>query len=70
MTIKINDDALRRAIDKWESQVPIEILLSVTALKEHMLKENGIEIGSWVGLNNPKVVDEKKYITFLLKYGS
>lgn len=63
----IDDDIVRRAINKWESTAPIEVLLDINALKEHMIAEYGIKLTStW----NIVVVDEKKYTMFLLKFGS
>lgn len=69
MTNRVNDDAVYRAINKWEADAPIEILLDLTKLKEHMIKEHGILFDSWLG-HNLTVVDEKKYMMFLLRYGS
>ena len=68
--IKIDDLALHRAISKWESQVPLEIMLNLGALRKHMLEENGITLGSWAGYQDPKVIDEKKYLMFLLKFSN
>lgn len=65
---KVDDLALHRAINKWESEVPIEILLDSRALKKHMREQNGIELGSWLENQDPKIVDEKKYLMFLLKF--
>lgn len=69
MTNRVNDDAVHRAINKWESDAPVEILLDIKKLKEHMLKEHGISFNSWLG-QDLTVVDEKKYMMFLLRYGS
>jgi hypothetical protein len=70
MTYKIDDEALQRAVNKWEATAPIKILLNIRALKEHMISENGIKFNTWLGLTGPVVVDEKKYLMFLLRYGS
>ena len=68
MTYKIDNKMLHNAINKWEETAPIEILLNIKALKEHMISENGIKFNSWVGMTGPEVVDEKKYVMFLLRY--
>jgi len=77
MTHTINDDAFFKAIDRWEATAPIELLLDTRALKSHMISEHGID---WVpmlihtgiygpGLAGPtKIVDEKKYLMFLLRF--
>jgi hypothetical protein len=66
--MKIDNDALLRAVNKWEATAPVEILLNMKALREHMVQENGIRFGTWIGLTDPIVVDEKKYTMFLLRY--
>lgn len=68
MTYKINNDMLFKAINKWEATAPIEILLDIQALKDHMISKNGIKFNSWIGMTDPEVVDEKKYVMFLLRY--
>jgi hypothetical protein len=71
MTHNVNDEALHRAINKWEETAPIEVLLDINALKAHMLKENGIKIQTWItGPSQITVVDQVKYTMFLLRYGS
>lgn len=64
----IDNESMRRAIGRWEADVPVGVLLDLRALRLHMLEENGIDMGSWVGLMGSRVVDERKYLIFLLKY--
>ena len=64
----IDNESMRRAIGRWEADVPVGVLLDLRALRLHMLEENGIDMGSWVGLTGSRVVDERKYLIFLLKY--
>ena len=64
----IDPEAIHRSIKRWEATAPVDLLLNISALKKHMLEENGIEFGSWVGLIPHKIVDEKKYVMFILKY--
>jgi hypothetical protein len=66
----IDDETMLRAVNKWESTAPIELLLDIKALKEHMISEHGLKFTSWIGLHKPIVVDEKKYVMFLLRFGS
>jgi hypothetical protein len=65
---KIDDMAFYRAINKWEETAPVELLLSIPALKDHMIKEYGIRFYSIEGIDKFDIVDEKKYMMFLLKY--
>jgi hypothetical protein len=65
---EIDDVAVWRAINKWEETAPIELMLSIPALKDHMIKEYGIKISALGGIDKPEIVDEKKYMMFLLKY--
>jgi hypothetical protein len=58
----------RRAINNWEETAPIELILSISALKNHMLEEYGIRISAPGGIDIHEIVDEKKYLIFLLKY--
>jgi hypothetical protein len=67
MVTKIDLQAYQKAIDNWESTAPAKLLLDMNALREHMLSVNGITFGAF--FSQPKVVDEKKYVMFLLKYG-
>ena len=64
----IDDEMLSNAINNWEATAPIELLLDIKALNEHMTKENGIRLGFTGGLRNTVVVDEKKYTMFLLRW--
>jgi hypothetical protein len=64
---KINEQALRQAINKWEETVPISIALNPKALRKHMLNEHGINLPVFPS-TNISVVDEKKYLLFLLKF--
>ncbi len=64
----INNEMFWRAFNKWEETAPIEIILSITALKKHMIEEYGIKISALGEIDKPEIVDEKKYIVFLLKY--
>ncbi len=65
---KIDDMAVWRAISKWEETAPIELLLSIPVLKNHMINEYGIKISALGEIDKPEIVDEKKYMIFLLKY--
>lgn len=62
---KINDDALCNSVDNWEKDAPIQLLLDLKLLKEYMREVNGIDY-SWLGEH--KIVDEKKYTMFLLRW--
>jgi hypothetical protein len=64
----INNEMFWRAFNKWEETTPIEIILSITALKKHMIEEYGIKISAMGGMVKSEIVDEKKYMMFLLKY--
>ena len=69
MTQKIDSAAFLKALNKWEETAPIEILLNITALKEHMLNENGIKFSPAVWkYSDMVIVDEQKYLMFLLRY--
>jgi hypothetical protein len=68
MTHKIDNKMLYEAINRWEETAPINLLLDIKSLNDHMLSYNGIEINSWMS-KNARVVDEKKYLMFLLRYG-
>jgi hypothetical protein len=67
MTNLIDDNMVWRAINKWEENAPISLLLNIHALKEHMVKEYGIQLSSAIG-GRIEVVDEKKYTMFILRY--
>jgi hypothetical protein len=77
MTDTINDDTFFKAIGRWYTTAPIELLLDLKALNAHMISEHGID---WfptlihTGIDGPgmsgptKIVDEKKYLMFLLRF--
>ena len=67
--MNIENETLFNAINKWEETAPTELLLDINALKAHMFSEHGIEMTSWIGLRPHRIVDEKKYVMFLLKFG-
>jgi hypothetical protein len=60
----IDEDALRKATNKWEEEAPIELLIDVAAYKQHFLEEHGINIT----LGKNIVVDEQKYMLFILRW--
>lgn len=64
----IDDDALKLAIYKWEETVSIKEAFNTVALKAHLLEEWGIKVDG--GFNNwgVTIVDESKYMMFLLKF--
>lgn len=61
----VDDNALWNAINNWERNAPIELLLDLKSLQAHMREVNGIEY-QWLGKH--KIVDEKKYMMFLLRW--
>ena len=63
---KIDGEALYRAINKWEETAPAELLLDMKAYKDYFLNEWGIKIGSIIAEHT--VVNEKKYMLFLLRW--
>lgn len=63
---KIDGESLYRAINKWEETAPIELILDMKAYKDYFLKEWGIKIGTFG--HEHTVVDEKKYMMFLLRW--
>jgi hypothetical protein len=63
---KIDGEALYRAINKWEETAPAELLLDMKAYKDYFLNEWGIKIGS-ITVDHT-VVNEKKYMLFLLRW--
>lgn len=65
---KINNTQLWAAIDRWEKTAPMSILLDTRALKKHVLEQHGIDLRTWG--QDPIVVDEKKYVAFLLKFSA
>jgi hypothetical protein len=68
MIHKIDEMAFWRAINKWEETAPVELILSIHELKNHMINEYGIKFYSVRGIDKFDIVDEKKYMIFLLKY--
>lgn len=64
--IKIDGEALYRAVNNWEENAPLELLLDMQAYKDYFLNEWGIRIGSIISEHT--VVDEKKYMLFLLRW--
>lgn len=66
MTHKIDNKMLLRAINKWEETAPLALLLDHRAVRKHILEEYGIQIG----IGYTTVVDEGKYLMFLLKWSS
>ena len=64
----ISKNALDLAISKWEETVPITEIFNFSALRKHLLEEWGIEVD--VSLNNwgVTIVDESKYMMFLLRF--
>lgn len=65
---KINDQQLSAAINRWEKTAPIHLLLDNHALRKHMLDKFGIKMGTLY--EKPEVVDEKKYVLFLLSFST
>lgn len=63
----IDEDALHRAINKWEEEAPIEMLIDVLEYQRHFLEEYGIDVSVLGGLGDP-VVDEQKYMLFILRW--
>jgi hypothetical protein len=68
MTQPVNDAMFFKAINQWESTAPMKILLNIGEMKKHFLEEHGLVFESIIGLRGARVVDEKKYVMFLLKY--
>lgn len=87
MKEQINDDALQRAISKWEETVPIKDAFSSGKLYQHLENEWGLMItfrsfslseqvvpddkrilGISGTTNEFIVVDEEKYLMFMLKF--
>jgi hypothetical protein len=66
--LKINNRSLQQAINDWEETAPIELILDTNALRIHMWSVYGIDLG-YPLLRISNVVDEKKFMFFLLKYG-
>lgn len=66
MMSKIDGEALYRAVNNWEKTAPVELILDMAAYKNYFLKEWGIRIGSII--SESSVVDEKKYMLFLLRW--
>lgn len=64
----IDDDALRLAIYKWEETVPIMEAFNTGALRKHLLEEWGIEINRDLQNWKATIVDESKYMMFLLRF--
>lgn len=62
--MRINNDAIRNAINKWEETAPIEELLDIESYRKHFLNTWGIKIGPFN--TDYKIVDEQKYMLFLL----
>ena len=64
---KIDEEALYRAVNNWESTAPVNLLLDMNAYKSYFLNERGIKVGSLLEKDHT-VVDEKKYLMFLLRW--
>lgn len=79
----IDDDALDRAISKWEETVPIEDAFSQRKLYQHLENEWGLMIYDQYTKYTPSdkrvllirglstcfiVIDEGKYLMFMLKF--
>jgi hypothetical protein len=62
--MEVDDEALYNAIQKWEEDASIKLLLDMGAYREHFLNEYGIEL-SLVG---NRIVDEQKYMMFILRW--
>ena len=65
--IKVDQEALWSAVNNWEEQAPVEILLNMNEYKKHFFNNYGIEISGWP-MNECSVVDEQKYTVFLLRW--
>lgn len=64
----VDDEIIRRAVNKWEETVPIEYILNLSKFKQHMREVNGVEVTGSVFKLKFKVIDEKKYTMFLLRF--
>lgn len=64
----ISNKQLEAAINRWEKTAPLRILLDTRALKKHLLEQHGIDLGTWG--QEPQVVNEKKYVAFLLSFSA
>jgi hypothetical protein len=62
--IEVDEDAMYRAIYKWEEDAPIQLLLDLDAYEKHFRDEYGIA----VSLSGNRVVDEQKYLMFILRW--
>ena len=65
MNHTVHNEALHKAIDKWESDVSLEVMLDLNALKSHILESYGIQMRSY---GDYIIVDEDKYFLFLLRW--
>ncbi len=60
--MKIDYMAFWRAVNDWEESAPTELLLSIPALKNHMIEEYGIKFSSMsptMSVDDVEIVDEK-----------
>lgn len=65
MTI-IDPYTLDKAVSYWETTAPVKDIIDPVAFKKYMLDAYGISIGTF--MNQCHIVDEKKYIMFILKW--
>jgi hypothetical protein len=65
----INNKPLLAAFEDWERTAPIKLAFDLKAFRDHMLSVYGIRLDPQTLFGNEKVVDEKKFMFFLLKYG-
>jgi hypothetical protein len=68
--LRVDEHAFQQAVNRWEESAPIHILLDIKAYKQHFLDEWGIDMFNSTWGKGPKVVDEKKYMWFLLSFGN
>ena len=63
---KIDVRMLDKAIGDWETNAPIEDIIDATAFRKFMLDKYGINVGAF--MNQCSIVDEKKYLMFILRW--
>jgi len=64
-----NNKPLLAALEDWERTAPIKLALDLKAFRNHILSVYGIRLDPQNLFVDGKVVDEKKFMFFLLKYG-
>lgn len=62
--LEIDWAALKRAQDDWEMKTPAKYAMDLGNYKKFMLEEYGIVHST----TNIRVVDEKKYMMFILRW--